>query len=52
MKYVVAALALSQASAFSIGGQSTSTRATTRLAAEYEPLEGESKINLKVSWPG
>ena len=48
MKYIVVALALAQAAAF------TTVRSVTRptqprLMAEYEPMEGESKINLKVS---
>ena len=46
MKFLIAALILVQASAFTF----MSNRAQSRLVrfAEYEPLEGEGKINLKV----
>lgn len=46
MKYLVAFLLLSQASAFMVAPSSNG--AQTRLFAEYTPLEGEGKINLKV----
>jgi hypothetical protein len=45
MKYLVAALILSQAAAFTVVGKA---RAPTQLMAEYTPMEGEGKINLKV----
>mmetsp|Transcript_39162 Transcript_39162/g.81293 ORF Transcript_39162/g.81293 Transcript_39162/m.81293 type:complete len:106 (-) Transcript_39162:346-663(-) len=48
MKYCVAAasLLLAQSSAFTV---SPAARPATQLAAgDYEPLEGESKINLKI----
>ena len=46
MKYIVAALLLAQVAAFTT--VSPLARGQTRLAAEYEPMEGEGKINLKV----
>ena len=49
MKYLVAAVIfLAQASAFTFVSKH---RAGTRLFAEYEAMEGEGKINLKVSDP-
>jgi CDGSH-type Zn-finger protein len=46
MKYIVASLFLAQAAAFTMVAQ---PNMQTRLyAAEYEPMEGEGKINLKV----
>jgi|Transcript_9475 CDGSH-type Zn-finger protein len=46
MKYVATALFLSQATAFTIVG---APRLQTRLAAaEYEAMDGEGKINLKI----
>ena len=50
MKFLVAlfVLAIAQVSAFSIIGSKASPRLTSALSAEYEPIEGESKINLKV----
>ena len=45
MKYLFCALVASQAAAFTVVQPS---RAATHLAAEYEPMEGEGKINLKV----
>ena len=47
MKYLVAALFLAQAAAFTT--LAPSARASTHLAAEYEKKEGEGKINLMVS---
>lgn len=46
MKYLVAALFLAQAAAFTT--VAPSARASTHLAAEYEKKEGEGKINLMV----
>ena len=47
MKNFALALAfLCQVTAFTVVGPVP--RASSRLCAEYEPLEGESKINLKV----
>lgn len=46
MKYLVAALVLAQAAAFTT--VAPSARTTTHLAAEYEKKEGEGKINLSV----
>ena len=49
MKYFALALAfLGQVTAFTVVGPAP--RACSRLCAEYEPLDGESKINLKVSY--
>jgi len=45
MKYLVAAIVFAQASAFTFVSK---PRAETRLF-EYEPMDGEGKINLKVS---
>ena len=47
MKYLVAALLLAQVAAFTTVAPLTRA-STTQLAAEYEKMEGESKINLKV----
>jgi CDGSH-type Zn-finger protein len=45
MKYILAPLLLCQAAAFSVAPQqSTQTRL---FAGDYEPMEGEGKINLK-----
>ena len=50
MKYIVVALALALAQAAAFTTVRSVTRPTqSRLMAEYEPMEGESKINLKVS---
>jgi hypothetical protein len=46
MKYLTAALCLSQAAAFTVVSK---PRTDTSLLAEYTPLVGEGKINLKVS---
>jgi hypothetical protein len=47
MTYIVpVALLLSQVSAFQIIPNAYSP--STRLHAEYEPMEGEGKINLKI----
>ena len=48
MKYIVVALALAEAAAFTTV-RSVTRPTQSRLMAEYEPMEGESKINLKVS---
>ena len=47
MKYIIAALLCAQIAAFTT--VSPANRAGTQLAAEYEKMDGESKINLKVS---
>jgi CDGSH-type Zn-finger protein len=47
MKYIVPSLLLAQAAAFTMVAQQPSMQ--TRLyAGDYEPMEGEGKINLKV----
>jgi len=50
MKYVApAALLFCQATAFSVVPRQSQPFATTKLSAgDYEPMEGEGKINLKV----
>lgn len=48
MKYLVAPLILAQAAAFSVVGPSSRAQSTQLAMADYEPMEGESKINLKV----
>jgi hypothetical protein len=48
MKYIVAALILSQAAAFTFVSQPRMPTAMSAAEA-YVPLEGEGKINLKVS---
>jgi hypothetical protein len=48
MKYIVAALILSQAAAFTFVSQPRMPTAMSA-AEPYVPLEGEGKINLKVS---
>lgn len=46
MKYLLAAALLVQsAGAFTVAPQSART---TQLRAEYEPMDGEGKINLKI----
>jgi hypothetical protein len=45
MKFFTACLLISQAAAFTVAPQS---RAATHLYADYEPMEGEGKMNLKV----
>ncbi|KAG7353571.1 CDGSH iron sulfur domain containing protein [Nitzschia inconspicua] len=49
MKFFAAttAILLSQASAFQVAPRQAS-RASSALFAEYEPIEGEGKINLKI----
>eukprot|EP00527_Entomoneis_sp_CCMP2396_P003128 CAMPEP_0198137178 /NCGR_PEP_ID=MMETSP1443-20131203/717_1 /TAXON_ID=186043 /ORGANISM="Entomoneis sp., Strain CCMP2396" /LENGTH=115 /DNA_ID=CAMNT_0043798527 /DNA_START=45 /DNA_END=392 /DNA_ORIENTATION=- len=48
MKYIAGALLIAQAGAFTVYCPPVA-RANTQLAAgDYEPLEGESKINLKI----
>lgn len=47
MKLLVLLSLLAQASAFTVVGK-TSPSKQRALFAEYEPMEGESKINLKV----
>jgi hypothetical protein len=47
MKYLAVALICQTAGAFTLAPLPR-TEATTRLFAEYEPLAGEGKINLKV----
>jgi hypothetical protein len=44
--FLAAALILSQVSAFQIAPKTDAPR--MRLQAEYEPMDGEGKINLKV----
>ena len=47
MKYLLAATLLCQSvGAFTVAPQTP--RASTHLRAEYEPMEGEGKINLKI----
>ena len=46
MKYIIAALLLAQVTAFTTVGPYARTQ--TLLAAEYETMDGEGKINLKV----
>lgn len=51
MKFLVSAIVITQAVAFSVvGPQSRSS--SKMFAAEYAPLEGEGKINLKVHQEG
>lgn len=48
MKYIIAALILTQAVAFTFVNQPSMPTALSA-AAPYVPLEGEGKINLQVS---
>ena len=45
--FAVLALALSQAAAFSVVPRHAASP-STQLFAEYEPMDGEGKINLKI----
>lgn len=46
MKFLLSALMIAQAAAFAPMHQATST--TSLFAEDYEPMEGEAKINLKI----
>ena len=46
MKYILASLLFCQATAFTVVPKSAAQ--TALFAGDYEPMEGESKINLKI----
>mmetsp|Transcript_27832 Transcript_27832/g.76612 ORF Transcript_27832/g.76612 Transcript_27832/m.76612 type:complete len:111 (-) Transcript_27832:125-457(-) len=51
MKYLIAVLSLANAAAFapvSMPSSSLSSSTSSLFAAEYEPMEGEGKLNLKI----
>jgi len=50
MKYVAPALLFCQAAAFTVAPHQQSRTSSSRVyAGDYAPMEGEGKINLKVS---
>ena len=49
MKYIALFLAISQAAAFTVAPQQANAANSCLFAGDYEPLEGEGKINLKIA---